>query len=100
MRRRKMQVIAGMPQEPALDEWCFVSGVIVQHQMNLKLGRHLRIGVVQKLFEFNGAMPPEALANDIPCIVPNLSRCSRPCFIPKGGHATISNKAVAPKNPP
>src|SRR5258708_6148677 len=56
MRRSEVQVIARMPQEPRLNFLGLVGGIVVQHQMDRKIGRNVAIDLLQELAELDGAM--------------------------------------------
>ena len=50
--------------EPVSDQRCFVSAVVVQHDVNLQIGGHIGFDRVQKPPEFLRTMAAMQLAND------------------------------------
>ena len=48
--RREMKVIARVAGEPGFDRWRFVGGVIVEHQMDVEIGRHRLLDRARKLW--------------------------------------------------
>ena len=62
--RREMHVIARVAGEPSLDGRRLVSGVIVEHQMDVKIGRHGLLDLDEEVAEFDRAMTLVAAADD------------------------------------
>src|ERR1700688_4715103 len=56
-------MVARMPQEPRLNFLGLVRGVVVQHQMDGKIGRNGAIDLLQEFAELDGAMAWPALAD-------------------------------------
>jgi len=54
--RREMHVIARVAGEPGLVGRRLVSGVIVEHQMDVKIGRHGLLDLGEEVAEFDRAM--------------------------------------------
>ena len=62
--RREMQVIARVSGEPGFDRRCLVGGVIVEHQMDVEIGRHGLFDRGQEPAEFDRAVALVATADD------------------------------------
>ena len=62
--RREMQVIARVAGEPSFDGRRLVSGVIVEHQMNVEIGRHGLLDLREEVAEFDRTVTLIAAAND------------------------------------
>src|SRR2546426_2488335 len=63
----EVQTIARVTQEPPPNFLSLVGGVVVQNQMNSKIGGNDTINLVQKLAELNGSMARPALADHRSC---------------------------------
>ena len=74
-----MEMVARAPQEPADDLRDLVGPVVVHDEVDRAVGRELRIEPVQELQKLLMAMPPMALADDLP-----------------GGHVQRGNSDVVP----
>src|SRR5208337_18610 len=59
----EVQVVARMPQKPCLNFLGLVGGIVVQHQMDGKIGRNGAIDLLQEFAELDGAMAWPALAD-------------------------------------
>jgi hypothetical protein len=59
-----MHVIPRVAGEPSLDRRRLVSGVIVEHQMDVKIGRHDLLDLGEEVAEFGRAMTLVAAADD------------------------------------
>ena len=62
--RREVQVTARVAGEPALDRRRLVSGVIVEHQMDVEIGRHGVLDLRQEFAEFDRAVALVAAPDD------------------------------------
>ena len=62
--RREVEVVARVAGEPRFDGWRFVGGVIVEHQMDVEIGRHGLLDLRQEVAEFDRAVPLVAAADD------------------------------------
>src|SRR5207249_8547485 len=51
--------------QPALDRSTFVGRVVVQHDMDIEIGRHFLFHLVEKLQEFFTSMTRQATADDL-----------------------------------
>ena len=59
-----MKMIARVAGEPGFDRWRFVGGVIVEHQMDVEIGRHGLLDLRQEFAEFDCAVALVAAADD------------------------------------
>ena len=62
--RREVQVIAPVADEPGLDRRRLVSGVVVEHQMDVEIGRYGLLDLRQEVAEFDRAVTLVAVADD------------------------------------
>lgn len=60
----KVQMVARMAHQPAVDQRGLVCAIVVQNQMHVQFGGRHSVDRVQKLTELDGAMPPMTLPND------------------------------------
>ena len=63
--RREVEVIARVAGEPGFDGRRFVGSVIVEHQMDVEIGRHGLLDRGQELAEFDRAVTLVAAADDM-----------------------------------
>src|SRR4051794_29657239 len=61
---REVEVEAGVSEQPAVDQRRLVGAVIVQDEMHLQVGWHLRVDAIQKLAELGGSVSAMYLADD------------------------------------
>ena len=54
--RREVEVVARVAGEPGFDRRRFVGGVIVEHQMDVEIGRHGLLDLRQEFAEFDRAV--------------------------------------------
>lgn len=54
-----------MAQEPSLDGGSLVGAQVVDDQVDVELGAHLVVDAVEELAEFDGALPPMGLSDDL-----------------------------------
>ena len=62
--RREVEVIARVAGEPRFDGWRFVGGVVVEHQMDVEIGRHGLLDLRQEFAEFDRPVALVAAADD------------------------------------
>ena len=62
--RGEVEVIARVAGEPRFDGWRFVGGVIVEHQMDIEIGRHGLLDLREEVAEFDRTVTLVAAAND------------------------------------
>lgn len=60
----EVKVVSRTLRQPIFDQIGFVSGVVVQDDMNVEFGRNRRINEVEKFAKLHASMFGEAAAND------------------------------------
>ena len=63
MRGSEVQVVARMPQKPSPNFLGLVGSIVIQYQMDRKIGSNGTIDLVQELAELDGAVPWPALTD-------------------------------------
>ena len=64
--RGEVQVPAWALDEPVVDELGLVGGRVVEHEVDVEVGRHRRLNLIQEGTELDCAMPPLAGADHRP----------------------------------
>ena len=61
-----MRMETWMASQPGIDRGGLVRAVVIHHQMDVQLGRHVGLDGAQELQEFAAAMTPRHLATTLP----------------------------------
>ena len=61
---REVKLEARVTQQPALDQRCLVGAVIIEHHVDVEVGRHFLVDAVQETSELDLAVPTLGLADD------------------------------------
>ena len=62
---REVDVVAWVTDQPSLDRWGFMGGVVIHNQMHVQSGRHVGLDRIEELAELDRSMAAVELADDL-----------------------------------